>query len=130
VVPQSPDYIQGATSASTVLARLLDTGHQRIIWDNMTTMAVKWGGPLAAGSLPLTVALGVAAACRREGRVARGFLSVAVVMVAGYLTVYMLTPLDIAWLVQTTFDRLILQIWPLMVVAACAPSTAGETAVR
>ena len=39
-------------------------------------------------------------------------------MLGGYYAIYLLTQLDVVWLVSTTFDRLMVQIWPLLVLAA------------
>ena len=31
---------------------------------------------------------------------------------AGYFTIYLVRPLDLAWLLDTSSDRLLLQLWP------------------
>jgi hypothetical protein len=126
VVPEPPDYLAGATSLATVAARLFDADRQGILWETVWSLAARWGGPAAAGSLLLTVGVAVATAYNRRARVARGFLSVAAVMAGAYLTVYLLTPYDVAWLILTTFDRLTLQVWPVIVFAACAPIEGRE----
>ena len=122
VVPEAPDYLEGATTLSTITARLFDAKRQAVLWETIWSLASRWGGPAAAGSLFVVLAVAIATAFRRTGRIARGFLAVAAVMAAGYCTVYLLTPYDVAWLVLTTFDRLTLQLWPLIVFAACAPT--------
>lgn len=122
VVPEAPDYLEGATSLATIAARVFDGGRQAMLWETVWSLAVRWGGPAAAGCLFVVAGVAVAMALRRNGRIARGFLAVAAVMAAGYCTVYLLTPYDVAWLVLTTFDRLTLQLWPLVVFAACAPT--------
>ena len=40
------------------------------------------------------------------------------VMLVGYYAIYLLTHLDVEFLVSTTFDRLMVQIWPSLVLAA------------
>ncbi len=126
VVPEAPDYLEGATTLSTVTARLFDGNREAVLWETIWTLAVRWGGPAAMGSLFVAVGVAVTMALRRGGRIARGFMAVAAVMASGYCTVYLLTPYDVAWLVLTTFDRLTLQLWPLIVFAACAPMGEGE----
>jgi hypothetical protein len=126
VVPEPPDYLAGATSMATVAARLFDADRQRVLWETVWSLAVRWGGPAAGGSLLLAIGVAVATAFNRRARVARGFLSVAAVMASAYLTVYLLTPYDVAWLILTTFDRLTLQVWPVIVFAACAPMEGRE----
>jgi hypothetical protein len=39
-------------------------------------------------------------------------------MLAGYYMVYVLTEVDVMWLIATTFDRLLAQLWPSLVLAA------------
>jgi hypothetical protein len=56
---------------------------------------------------------------------------VPLVMLVGYYTVYLLTSLDVTWLIGTTFDRLLTQLWPSLVLAAffvAKPPTARLTA--
>ena len=63
----------------------------------------------------------------------RGWLTVvlvvvaAAVMLAGYSVVYLLTPFDVVWLISTTFDRLTLQVWPVLVLAACTSAEGTAT---
>jgi len=38
-------------------------------------------------------------------------------MLLGYYLVWVVSPLDTAWLVNTTFDRLMIQLWPMLVLA-------------
>jgi hypothetical protein len=120
VVPEAPDYLEGATNAATAAARLFDAERQSLLWGTVWSLAIRWGGPAAAGSLLVVVGVALTMALRPGGNIARGFMAVAAVMAAGYSTVYLLTPYDVVWLVQTTFDRLTLQLWPLLVFAACA----------
>jgi hypothetical protein len=127
VPPQAPEYLAGAGTTATALERLLDGERLRLIAENVWLYATRWGGPAAAGSLFAVLAVAVANACRHHGRIARGFLTVSAIMAAGYATVYVLTPLDIVWLVQTTFDRLTLQLWPVLVFAACAPALVEDS---
>jgi hypothetical protein len=122
VVPEGPDYLEGASSLSTIAARVFDAKRQTLLWETVWSQAVRWGGPGATGSLLVMVTIAVVMAARPRGRIARGFLSVAAVMASGYCAVYLLTPYEIQWLVLTTFDRLTLQLWPLIVFAACAPT--------
>ncbi len=122
VVPESPEYLEGATSLSTAMTRVLSEGRLGVIVGDVATMALHWGGPAAAGILPVVVALAIWAGLVRS-RLARGILSIAAIMTCGYVAVYFLTPLDVRWLILTTFDRLTLQLWPLLIFAACAPTT-------
>jgi hypothetical protein len=41
-------------------------------------------------------------------------------MLASYLAAYLVTPLDLNWHIATSMDRLIVQIWPAMLLTMCA----------
>ncbi len=41
-------------------------------------------------------------------------------MLASYLAAYLVTPLDLNWHIATSMDRLIVQIWPAMLLTLCA----------
>ena len=102
----------------TSLTEQLFSPERRAIVDTLVWQrGVAWGGPFAAGVLPLALVAAALVAVTRAGR-ATCVLSITVaVMLVGYYTVYLLTSLDVAWLVGTTHDRLIVQIWPSLVLA-------------
>jgi hypothetical protein len=70
------------------------------------------------GSLPLVMAVAVAAAFARQARTTRALLLVAGAMIGSYYAVWVLSPVDTVWLVSTSFDRLLLQVWPALVFTA------------
>ena len=39
-------------------------------------------------------------------------------MLCGYYLAYVLTTLDLRWMVATSFERLVMQLWPALVMAA------------
>ncbi len=43
-----------------------------------------------------------------------------VLMLASYLAAYLVTPLDLNWHIATSIDRLIVQVWPVMLLTLCA----------
>jgi hypothetical protein len=50
-------------------------------------------------------------------------------MLAAYYAVWVVSPLETVWLLNTTFDRLIAQLWPLFVLAAFSwPHSSGGAA--
>jgi hypothetical protein len=69
-------------------------------------------------------------ASRRAQPVPRLVPLVIVLMAAGYYVVYLLSPHDLAWHLDTSLVRLLLQLWPLVIVAWCLrwPEAAATTA--
>lgn len=114
VVP--PEYVAGA--GTTLVQQLTSVDRHAAVWSLMRPMWFGWGGPFAGWSLPVVMVAAVAMALTPTGRSGRGILAVVAMMLAGYYTVYILTPLDLAWLVGTTFERLAMQVWPALVIVA------------
>lgn len=127
VVPATTDYLVGTSESSTIIARVLDGARQVRLVETVATLAFRWGGTLTAGSLLLMLLLAAGLGALPEGRTARGYLFVSAVMLAGYSVVYLLTPFDVVWLISTTFDRLTLQVWPVLVLAACTSAEGVST---
>jgi hypothetical protein len=60
------------------------------------------------------------------GRSGRGVLAVVAVMLLGYYGAWLVTSMDLEWLVRTTQERLVMQAWPALVLAALS---VGEPAI-
>ena len=119
VAPVAPQYLTEAPTLALLLERLLGPERHAVVDGLLWQQASAWGGPLANGVVPLGVVAATLVAVTRAGRSARAILGVVGVMVTSYYGIYLLTSLDVEWLVMTTFDRLMVQIWPALVLAAC-----------
>jgi hypothetical protein len=53
--------------------------------------------------------------------------SIALVMLAGYIGVFLITPFDLVWQLQTSLYRLLAQLWPSFLLAAFAIMSAPES---
>ena len=117
VAPVLPYYLPDEPLAVALARRLTEPEHRAVVdaalWHGWTT----WGGPSAAGVAVLLTLAAVGLAFTRAGRVARELVAVPLIMLAGYYAVYLLTSLDVAWLIATTFNRLLTQLWPSLVLA-------------
>ena len=129
VAPVAPEYMSGSRTLSQVAARMFAPEVHSLIGRLIGPFWVEWGGRFATGVLPVVMVVAVAAACTRAGQALRGMVSALVLMLVGYYAVWLLSPLDTAWLVSTTFDRLMIQLWPAFVVVAFSHGStpAGET---
>ena len=126
LAPLLPGYMSEAQTPADILARLVDPARHALVSGLVYRHWMAWGGPLATGILPLMMAAAVVAACRRAGRSERPLLAVGVMMLAAYYTVWVFSPSPTEWLVRITFDRLLMQLWPTLVVAAFC-WVAGDT---
>ena len=109
------DIVAGQ-SWHTLLPRLTDIS--RIAFILKSFLGSLWHvGKALVVLLPLAWLL-VAARPDRHRGVLPGLVCVLGAMLAGYLFVYMTTPHDLAWHVHTSIDRLLIQLWPSMLLAA------------
>jgi hypothetical protein len=129
IAPVSPGYVNAEDSPVTVLARFVDPSRYLAVKEALGWRWLEWGGPAAAGALPLLFAAAIAAVATRGGRSMWPVLAASTLMLAAFYVVWLVTPLDTAWLLSTTFDRLMIQIWPsLVLVAFSAGTTPSEAA--
>ena len=118
VAPVAPAYLAEAPTLALLLERFLGPERHAVVDPILWRYASAWGGPLAGGVVPLGLGAAALFAVMRSGRSARVIIGVVGVMFVSYYGIYLLTSMDIEWLVMTTFDRLLVQIWPALVLAA------------
>ena len=117
LAPVPPEYFAGARLSMVGDALMDPTRHAHLIgllWQH----SLRWGGPAAVGTLPAAALAAGIVACTRGGLTARVALAVVGLMLAAYYTVWIVSPLNTEWLVGETFPRLLMQLWPSLVLAA------------
>jgi hypothetical protein len=127
VAPVAPEYMPATETVASVTGRLLDPDRLLAIASAAAGFLVRWGSPVMPGVLVLVTAAALGAAVPRRGVPSRYVLAALAIMVAGYAALWISAPFDAVWLVTTTFDRLMVQLWPTLVVTAfalIAPRTA------
>jgi len=96
--------------------RLFSLDRHFMVATLMARHLVRWGAPLTASIIPLVGLAAVWLAVVRGGTARRLMLGVVGLMFLAYYTVYLTTPFDVAWHVSTSFDRLLAQLWPPLVL--------------
>ena len=135
VAPVAPGYLEGGTGA-LLLERVFGVDRHAVVGALMWQYAKAWGGPLGNGVALLGLVAATLVAVTRAGRSARVMLGGVGVLLTSYYAVYLLTSWEVEWLVMTTFDRLMVQIWPTLVLAVfltpreSAPISAAEAEAR
>jgi hypothetical protein len=102
-------------SLTVLLTRLVDPARHATVLGLMAQHAMRWSAPIAMAILPIVSLIAVWLAVRAGGAV-RVMTSVLGLMLASYYLVYVTTPFDIAWHVTTSVDRLLVQLWPGLVL--------------
>ena len=72
-------------------------------------------GPLLVGAFAILAIYLMVTGLRRENRdraILRTGILALLLTAVGYFFVYLLHPLDLGWILETTSDRLLLQLWP------------------
>jgi len=116
------------TDAQGVLERLQDPSRYALIarsaFDEITRSS-NWNSlfPIAIVASVLAAVVGAP----RGGHALRAVGAAVLLVAGGYFTVYVLTPQRLAWHLETSLDRLLLQLWPslLLLVALGVPGPEG-----
>ena len=116
VAPVPAGYFSEADTVTTMAARMFSAERHAVVASLAAQHWTHWGGPRAMGALPLMMAAAAVMAFMRSGRAARSAAATVGIMFAGYYATWVLSPLDIVWLIGTSFDRLLIQLWPSMVL--------------
>lgn len=119
IAPDTSVYLPSGASQSAI-DKVLSPALHATIGRIMLVWSVRWGGGPTVGLVPVLLAVAAWSAVVHRQAAAR-LLAVVGLMLAGYYVVYVLTPLDTEWLVTTTIDRLLVQLWPVIVLAAFLP---------
>lgn len=127
LAPVAPEYL-GDPDLPFAQRSLLDPARVAVVASLAWEHVWRWGGYGATGLLPVMAGASVAVALAPAGWLARRVLPVLAIAFGAFCAVWMLTPLDPAWLVSTTADRLLLQLWPSLVLAAFAAPLPWVTA--
>ena len=122
-VATSSDIFGGAGRAG-MMARVLDPTRYSLIAREAFVHAWNFG-PLPVGALVMLCIYAAMTGLRgdnKDGTILRTGALALVFTTAGYFMIYLLRPLDLAWLLDTSADRLLLQLWPgivFVVFMAC-----------
>jgi hypothetical protein len=107
--------------------RLFDLDRHAVVATLMARHMVHWGAPLAVAIVPLVGLTAIGLAIVKGGVAMRLMLAVVGLMFVAYYTVYLTAPFDLTWYVSTSFDRLLAQQWPALVLAASLAESAQKT---
>lgn len=113
VAPVAPIYLSGG-----VLPTLFDIDRHGLVVGLIGERVFSWGGVGAPWVLPLGLAAAAAVSFTAGAQTARSVLVAALVLLTGYYVVWVITPIDVEFVVSTTFARVIAQMWPVIVLAA------------
>jgi hypothetical protein len=116
----TPEYFARQPGAAGPVQLALDVDRLRGIGTMTMGFWWRWGGTMAMGALVATAIVSIAAVAAPGERGDRGLAWVVAAMIASYYLVWVLSPMDTTWLVGTTFDRLLAQVWPTLVLLAAS----------
>lgn len=113
----APPNIMISIQSGDHLLRLLSPDRISMVLGAMGRQ-IWYGGASTIGVLPLLAGyVAMAGVAGREWRMASATLLTLALMFSAYAVVYVLTPLDLAWHLSTSVDRVVLQLTPSLVWA-------------
>jgi hypothetical protein len=130
LTPAGPYYLPEGPLFTLLTERLASPEHRHLIDTALWQHWMSWGGPAAAGAVPLVTVAAVCVALSRTGSGARSLLAVPAGMLLGFYIIYLVTSLDAGWLIATTFHRLLSQLWPSLVLIAFLHREVGHSSWR
>ena len=110
-----PSGLVEGQSLTVILTRLLDPARHATVLGLMAQHAMRWSAPIAVAVFPIVSFVAAWIAVRAGGAV-RVMTLVVGLMLLSYYVVYVTTPFDITWHVTTSVDRLLVQLWPALVL--------------
>ncbi|QJW99282.1 hypothetical protein [Frigoriglobus tundricola] len=113
VAPTS-DFVTGQGEAVT-LGRLQDPERYLLIVQTFVGDLLGIGPGLIPVLALYAILVGSAPPARRQN--VKQFFVLTILMLIGYAAVYLITPHDLRWRLETSFDRLRMQLWPLALFA-------------
>lgn len=107
----APNDLANALDLASATARVADLDRVQFVLESVGREL--WlGGGAYVGVLPLLVAYAVVAGVRRPEGAPAVALLVVLLQIAAYTIVYVVTPHDLRWHLNTSLDRVMLQIFP------------------
>ena len=122
-----PNDLVAGQAAGATLARLADPERYAVIARSLLRDLARLPFPVLAGYV---ACVGLRPGWRAERGLVAAALALALLLL-GILGVFVTTPLELAWHLDTALRRLLIQLWPgLLVVAFAAARTPGEALAR
>jgi hypothetical protein len=118
----APNDVASAVDWSSAVAHLTDRRRVRFVLEAVGHQLWFEGG--SVGVLPIVIAYALIAGLRRVEGVPAVALVVVLLQIAAYILVYIVTPHDLRWHLDTSLSRVLLQIvpsavWGIMMLTRC-----------
>ena len=110
-----PSELAEGLRSAIFTTRLLDVDRHMTVATLMGQHMLRWSTRLSVTVLPLVGLAALWTSGRSES--ARVMVAVLGLMLLSFYVVYVLTPYEIVWHITTSFDRLLVQLWPALVLA-------------
>jgi hypothetical protein len=102
-----------------IVDKLFDVARWRLVLTETWVLLQRWGNVPGGALFWSGVAIALAARPDRPGAVRSVFGTLVITTVlGGYLAAYAITPLPLSWHIATSFERLVVQLWPAAVWSA------------
>jgi hypothetical protein len=112
-----PNYLIALQGTRDIFGKVLDSSRYALVWEEFAKETVQFGG--WAVSIPLllvfyALVVGVKANVRSKLSIATSTITLCS-MLFGYSMIYVVTPIDVKYQLNTSLNRIFLQLWPSFV---------------
>ena len=112
-----PNYVVALQGSSDIVAKLLDPSRYALVWETFAKQIPEFGG--WAVSVPLLLVfylliVGTAFQGRSKLSIGTSLITLCL-MLLGYSMIYVVTPIDVKYQLDTSLNRILLQLWPSFV---------------
>jgi hypothetical protein len=122
-----PNWMVPTLGKAAVIARVTDTSRWALIFKSLADNLVRFGGWPVNPLLLVLAGLSIRKLMPGHRRALYPFFVIIMVVLVSDVSVYLIAP-NLPWLLETSLDRLLLQLWPMCIfVTLAAWASTGTT---
>jgi hypothetical protein len=118
--------MQNFLDPRTIQQKLIDASRYWLIAKSMVNQIIRFGARTVGVTSFLALYLIAAGATKKSIKSVQTGIGLLILMLAGYFAVYLTTPLNLAFQLQTSLSRLLLQLWPSAVFVIFMATSSTE----
>ncbi len=112
---------------AAVIARLADSSRWALIFKSLADNLVRFGGWPVNPALLVIAGFSIRKLTKAQRRPMYPFIVIVVIVLASDVSVYLVAP-NLPWLLETSLDRVLLQLWPMCIFVTLAVWASTSTA--
>jgi len=127
-----PNWMAPSLEQAAVIDRLTDDSRWALIFNSLADNLVRFGRWPVNPALLVIAGFSIHKLTEVQRHLLYPFVTIVSIVLASYVSVYLVAP-NLPWLLETSLDRLLLQLWPMCIfvtLAAWASTCTASPVVR